>query len=116
MSAQTGGSFESYLVDCGLDKYFLDQSSLDIRLYHDLNIYGDVAESYIELLSEKYDVDISDFKFDEYFPTEFIGKTNVQRVMFWLFPFLRKNHLDKNEYLPFTFKKLKDSFDSKTLV
>lgn len=116
MSTQTDDSFKNYLVDSGLDKYFSDQSSLDTRLYHDLNIYGDVAESYIELLSEKYGVDTSCFKFDEYFPAEFIGQTNLQRVVFWLFPFLRKNHIDNYKYLPFTFRKLKDVIDSKNLV
>lgn len=113
---ETLGSFDDFLMESGLKKAFKDESSFDTRLYHDLNIYGDIAESYIELLRDKYDVDVSAFNFDSYFPQEFTGHTITQRVIFWLFPFLREKYQKSQDYLPFTFKKLKDAIDSKNLV
>lgn len=109
-------TFNDFLTESGLDKYYKDESSLDLRLYHDLKVFGDVAESYIELLQEQYDVDVSKFKFDNYFPQEFIGDSAIQRVLFWLLPFLRSRSESHVQYEDFTFRKIKNSMDSGYLI
>ncbi|MFC7526845.1 DUF1493 family protein [Parapedobacter sp. GCM10030251] len=40
------------------------------RLYHDLNIYGDDADELLSRFSELYGVDLSKFRFNDYFPNE----------------------------------------------
>jgi hypothetical protein len=104
-------TFNSFINDSGLSDYYKSNSDLELRLYHDLNIYGDIAESCIEILNDKYGVDVSCFKFEEYFPEEFSGKSQLQKVMFSLIPFLRTNKEDKAEFKPLTFLMLKNSID-----
>ncbi|MCV2885765.1 DUF1493 family protein [Aestuariibacter sp. AA17] len=109
-------SFNDFLSDSGLDKYYKNESSLDLRLYHDLNVFGDVAESYIELLQDQYGVDISKFKFDNYFPHEYVGDNAYQRVLFWFFPFLRSQKESRVEFQGLTLRKIKDSMNSGYLI
>ncbi|AWB67160.1 hypothetical protein C2869_12255 [Saccharobesus litoralis] len=105
-----------FLIECGLDKYVKNDSDLDIKLFHDLDFYGDVAESCIELLRDKYGVDTSYFIFEDYFPDEFPGNTQFQKVLVSLIPFLRKKHVDKSRYKPFTFNKIKCAIASGRLT
>ena len=109
-------SFNDFLNESGLDKYYNGESSLDLRLYHDLKIFGDVAESYIELLQERYGVDVSKFEFGDYFPHEFMGDSTTQRVLIWLLPFLRSKRESNIQYKDFTFSKIKDSMECGYLV
>lgn len=43
----------------------------DTRLFHDLNLFGDTAEDIFEILHEVFNVELTSFIFDEYFPVEF---------------------------------------------
>ncbi|MGJ1269867.1 DUF1493 family protein [Sphingobacterium spiritivorum] len=45
----------------------LDES---VRLYHDLNIYGDDAIELLNCFKEQFKVDLSRFQFTDYFPSE----------------------------------------------
>jgi hypothetical protein len=103
--------FEEFLAESGLNKYYRDASDLTASLYHDCDIYGDVAESYIELLSGRYSVDVSDFKFHDYFPNEFAGNNQMKRLLFSFIPFLRAKYEDKGKYLPLTFQKIKEAIN-----
>lgn len=47
-----------------------DILNYDIRIYHDLNIYGDDADELLEKYAKEFNVDISFFKFTDYFPEE----------------------------------------------
>ena len=82
----------------------------------DLRIYGDIAESYIELLRDKYGVNVSNFRFEKYFPEEIMGSSFKERTLFLLIPSLRKKAEQKIEYTPFTFRKIIDSIDLGYLI
>jgi hypothetical protein len=104
-------SFEKFIDECGLNKYYSGKSNLNVRLYHDLNIYGDIAESYIEILRDNHNVDVSQFNFHDYFPPEFSGNSQLKKIMFSLIPFLRAKFEDKKEYLPFTFHMINEAIN-----
>ncbi|MCL1137726.1 DUF1493 family protein [Shewanella pneumatophori] len=109
-------TFNSFINDSGLSDYYKSNSDLELRLYHDLNIYGDIAESCIETLSDNYGVDISSFRFGDYFPEEFSGKSHFQKMLFSLIPFLRASKEDKADFKPLTFLMLKNAIDKGRLV
>ncbi|EAA9518811.1 DUF1493 family protein [Salmonella enterica] len=43
----------------------------DTRLFHDLHLFGDTAEDVLEILQREFNVDMSPFQFNKYFPAEF---------------------------------------------
>ena len=55
----------------------------DTRLLHDLHLFGDTAEDVLEVLQREFNVDMSPFQFNKYFPAEFskdveyIDKLNI---------------------------------------
>ena len=108
-------SFENFLEESGLNKYYKDDESLNIKLYHDLNIYGDIAESYIELLSDKYNVDVSRFCFSDYFPEEFPGDSFFQSFLYSVATFLKTRHNSKKKFKAFTFFNIKNSIEKGVL-
>ena len=93
--------FDEFLKETGLNKHIKNPKNLELCLYHDLNIYGDVAESYIELLGEKYDVNTEKFVFENYFPLEFYGDSIILSWVYTFFPLLRKNKDFKTDYIRF---------------
>lgn len=105
----SANSFEKFIDECGLNKYYSGESDLSVRFYHDLNIYGDIAESCIETLRDNYNVDVSQFNFYDYFPPEFAGESLFQRIVLSLLPFLRVIFEEKREYLPFTFHMINEA-------
>lgn len=106
---------ELYLEKCGHSKREIKTFNLDTRLYHDLFIYGDIAESYIEVMAEDFNVDVSNFDFHAYFPVEFPGKTRVSGFLIALCPFwLRRRYLHPGEnYKPLTLRMIQTALDSK---
>jgi hypothetical protein len=109
-------SFERFIETSGLSDYFKGDRDLELRLYHDLGIYGDIAESYIETLRDNCNVDVTDFVFSDYFPEEFAGKNQLQKIIFSLVPFIRSKVEDRKGYKPLTFLMLKDAIRKGKLV
>ncbi len=105
-------SFNAFIEECGLSKYYSGKSDLKVRLYHDLNIYGDIAESCIETLRDDYSVDVSQFNFHDYFPPEFAGGSLFQRIVLSLLPCLRVMFEEKRDYLPFTFQMINEAINT----
>ncbi|QIR26887.1 MULTISPECIES: DUF1493 family protein [Kluyvera] len=68
----------------------------DTRLFHDLDLFGDTAENILEILQREFNVDMSSFKFDKYFPTEYsqdvkhIDKLNT--LLFFKFNAIARKH------------------------
>ncbi len=91
-----------YLKRCGLSKKLLAQCSGSTRMYHDLGLYGDVAEAYMEALADQYHVDLSGFEFEKFFPSEFPGKNMLTRTFLWFVPFARSVVRKRCEYEPLT--------------
>ncbi|WP_368501967.1 DUF1493 family protein [Photobacterium sp. 1_MG-2023] len=83
-------NFLSDLITClklfGKGKSDIKGYKYSTRLYHDLGIYGDEAYEFISILETSFGVDLSSFVFESYFPMEFPGDTQSQRVFYWLFP------------------------------
>lgn len=42
----------------------------EVRIYHDLNIYGDDATDFLKKFSKAFEVDIANFNYSDYFPSE----------------------------------------------
>ncbi|MGJ9418323.1 hypothetical protein ACHAC9_11230 [Massilia sp. CMS3.1] len=71
-------------------------------MYHDLGLYGDIAEAYMEELAYHYHVDMSGFEFDKFFPPEFAGKNALLAAVFSILPFAGYVARRRSEYLPLT--------------
>jgi hypothetical protein len=91
-----------YLSACGLKQRTIDRSQLETRLYHDLGIYGDIAEGYMEILTDLYQVDLSNFVFDSYFPPEFPQRAGLSGFFIIYIPFVGAWMRRKIVYLPLT--------------
>jgi hypothetical protein len=98
-------ALKQYLKLCGERDKKIAACHMGTRLYHDLGVYGEAAEDYLEVLIKQYHVDLSDFVFDRYFPPEFPGETAISRSLIWFFPYIWKLFRPKEEkekYLPIT--------------
>lgn len=94
---------KQYLKSCGENDKKIATCHLETRLYHDLGVYGEVAEDYLDVLVNQYHVNLSNFIFERYFPPEFPGKTKISRILIWNFPYIWKFFCSKEEkYLPIT--------------
>ncbi len=106
--------FDEYLRISGLGKALKKDKNMNSLMYHDLGIYGEIAEGYIDLLAEEYEVDVEKFNFEEYFPGEFYGKNLVHKYFFLIFPSFRKDF--KLTYKPFPVHKISEAIKSKKLI
>lgn len=113
MAPELSTQLRSYLKHCGLSESKLAQCSGSTRMYHDLGLYGDIAEAYIEVLAEQYGVDLSGFEFAKFFPPEFAGKNMLTRVLLWIAPFAGSAARQRKEYLPLTLERIDRALRSK---
>ena len=93
-----------YLEECGIPSSEIARSDLDTRLYHDLHIYGDIANGCMEILQNKYNIDLKGFVFSDYFPEEFPGSNIFYRSLLWLFPWFRDSYDNNHQIRPFTLR------------
>jgi Protein of unknown function (DUF1493) len=91
-----------YLRRCGLSRRRLAQCTGNTRMYHDLGLYGDIAESYMEELASHYKVDLDGFEFDRYFPPEFVGGNALVRTLLSVVPFAGRAARQRRQYPPLT--------------
>ena len=115
MEGILSADLRSYLKHCGLSDNKIALCSGSTRMYHDLCLYGDIAEACIEVLAERYNVDLSGFEFDKFFPQEFVGKSRFARVLLWILPyagsFARKRACP--EYKPLTLDRIDQAIRTK---
>ena len=107
---------KSFLKDCGERNNRIEACHMNTRLYHDLGIYGEAAEDYIDVLASKYNVDMTDFDLDRYFPPEFAGKTKLTRALIWTFPYIWKLFSPRDQdsnYLPLTLEMIEQAIHQK---
>ena len=103
----------------GLPESKIDSCDFNTSLYHDLGIYGEAAEDYLEVLIDQYHVDMAYFDFDRYFPPEYPGKTPLTRVLIWNFPYIWKLFApkeDKAKFMPLTLGMIEQAIDQKKWV
>ncbi len=106
MASELSVELYDYLKRCGLSEIEIAQCSGSTRMYHDLGIYGDIAEAYMEVLAECYHVDLSGFEFEKFFPHEFSRGNALTRALLWILPFAGKAARLRNEYLPLTLERI----------
>ena len=102
-----------YLTDCGLSKKKLLRCKFSTRIYHDLGVYGDVAEAYMEVLEDQYNVDLDGFKFRDYFPPEYAGNNMLMGLLLWAVPFAGGYVRKQNNYLPLTLQMINTVISTK---
>jgi len=100
VSEEISTEVEKYLRLCGFSERDISQSVIDTRLYHDLNVYGDIAETCVDMLESEYSVDLTGFVFDRYFPEEYIGDTALQAFIYQVVPFLGKRKRNARNFEP----------------
>ena len=102
MANELSIELREYLKRCGLSESKISQCCISTRMYHDLGIYGDIADANMEILAEHYLVDLSGFEFEKFFPSEFAGKSTLTQLILRIVPFAEKIVREKVEYLPLT--------------
>lgn len=91
-----------YLLLCGLSKKKIARCAGSTRMYHDLGLYGEIADGCMSVLVDHYHVDLSGLEFEKFFPPEFPGRNMLTRALFWITPFADKVVRHSDEYLPLT--------------
>ena len=81
------------------------------RLYHDLKEYGDSAEDTISELIN-LGVDMKGFRFEDYFPPEFVGDNVISRFFLSLLPI--KMAVNGKAFKPFTLEMVSKLLASKS--
>lgn len=105
-----------YLKLCSESEEKIATYNMGTRLYHDLGIYGEIAEDYLDVLSKQYHVDLSNFVFEQYFPPEFAGNTAIDHILIWNFPYIWKlfgSKEKKEKYLPITLAMIEQAITEK---
>lgn len=80
------------------------------RLFHDLHLFGDTAEDVLELLQSEFCVNMSEFKFNKYFPGEFSKDVSAIDtldiiLLFRLSFFLKKYHTELRKKVKAVYEK-----------
>ena len=85
---ELSAELREYLKRCGQPEREIAQYNGDTRMFHDLDIYGDIAEGFMEELRDHYHVDLFGFEFWKFFPDEFLVTNNFfERIFFTFVPF-----------------------------
>ena len=103
----------NFLKMGGIRQSQIDKCDLDTRLYHDLGVYGEAAEDCMAVLAETYQVDLTNFDFEVYFPPEYPGKTGLSRALLWQIPFARYFAEKNANYEPLTLAMIETIIHSK---
>ena len=113
MANDLSSELRAYLKHCGLSQSKIEQCTGSTRMYHDLGLYGDIAEAYMEVLIDHYQVDMTGFEFEKFFPPEFAGKNPITRAMLWFIPFAGNAARQRDEYLPLTLEMIDQAIHTK---
>jgi hypothetical protein len=98
-----------YLKELGYSERHIDGLRMDSRLFHDLGLYGDSAEEDMEILQTKFGVDMASFKFGDYFPSQFEGRTKLETIIFYFIPLLAWWRRRRTSYVPLTLQMIERS-------
>lgn len=75
----------AYLKKCGYPVEKINSWTSETRLLHDIGLCGDSILDDFKILQDEFDVDLSDFEFKKYFPTEL----STESLLLTLRPLLR---------------------------
>jgi len=83
--------------------YEINDTSPNWKIGDDLGFYGDEAEDFIIKFSKEFNIDISNFAFNNYFNPE------IDKISLSIFNFFKKGQTEKKDL---TIKDLKDAIES----
>lgn len=104
------------LKKCGVSNKLIKNCTRKTRLLHDLNIYGEVAESLMEILEKDHGVNIFYFNFQKYFPEEFFGENLISKILFRMIPLTIIIEKRKSKYNPLTLTQIENAIKNKVLT
>lgn len=113
MASELSIELREYLKRCGLSERKIARCNRNTRMYHDLGLYGDIAEAYMEELATHYHVDLSAFEFDKFFPPEFAGGNAVLGALLSLFPFVGYMSRQRKQYSPLTLRMIETAMHAR---
>jgi hypothetical protein len=113
MTSELSIELQEYLKHCGLSERRIAQCSGNTRMYHDLGLYGDIAETCMEVLADHYHVDLTGFEFDSYFPPEFAGKNALISIFLSIVPFAGYLARQRGKYSPLTLEMIENVMRAK---
>jgi hypothetical protein len=106
-----------YLQFCGVREKKIATCNMGTRLYHDLGIYGEEAEDDLEVLTKEYQVDLSGFVFERYFPYEWPqGHSKIESFFLGLLPGIERLYRKPTTFLPITLAMIARAIDAKKWV
>lgn len=105
-----------YLKMCGMSDRKISRLNAETLLFHDLEIYGEIAEDYINILHENFSVNIDEFCFEKYFPCEFSNDGLMQMLLQWFFPWFATSSKEKNRRHPLPLSKIEQAIVSGKLI
>jgi len=82
------------------------------RLYHDLDVYGDIASWFVDAMVAE-GVDMRQFEFNKYFPPEHYGVNFFSRFVYWGIPFLKYFKRKRETYSPLSMETIQNALQSK---
>jgi len=97
----------NHLIAHGYKQKKIDKFSYKTRFYHDIGIMGDTAEEWLYDLKDQ-GVDLSSFRFDDYFPPEFPPSPMWRSIVSMVIPFIGVPHKPKDYYQPLTLKMIEE--------
>jgi len=105
-----------YLSQIGHSPRFVQKQTLGTRLFHDLDVYGDTADEYMILMSEEFNVDLTGFDFEKYFPTEFYQGSFFALHLCTMFPsrWVRFRYFEPiSTFKPLTLRMIQNALETK---
>lgn len=92
-----------FLLQCGESSEKISTCNMETRLYHDLGIYGEIAEDCLEVLHTEFHVDLSNFDFELHFPSEWAQpNSRLEKILFRIFPGIDRLLRERKNYAPIT--------------
>lgn len=108
-SAMISPELCEYLRRCGLSEKKVAESGPETELLKNLGVYGDIAEAYMETLEKEFNVDMSQFEFENYFPPEFAGGSTIERLLYWIVPPLARKQRRAEDFRPVTLRMIDEA-------
>lgn len=105
-----------YLELCGLSSAQMSKCDANTRLWQNLGLYGEEAEAYMEVLAREYGVNMEEFEFPRFFPSEFAGKNTFIKFIISSIPFLGTYMRSSKSYHPITLSMIASAIEAKRWI
>ena len=116
MNEKLPANVQRYLERCcGLSQRKIRKCHMNTRMFHDLWIYGEIAEDCILELRDKFHVNIDGFDFYRHFPTEFYEQNIFLCLFYQGVPFVRWFFDKPDKYAPLTLGMIEHAIINKKL-